>query len=324
MKRWRAALLGLSALLPAMAMAATLKIDGEVYARRTAALMPPVIEGQWNFNVTQLAPDGAPVVEGQVVVAFDSSETMKKLAEKQSLLKEKQTQLDKLELELAARQRDEHLATAQAVSDRDKARRKTEQPAELIAGVQYKKLLVARRQAERKAELATRRERLAASQRIEEKRLLMSELGQLQGDVARLQKALEDLQVKAPRAGLMMHRSNWQGEKFDVGSQVWRGQTVAEIPDVASLAVRAQLPERDLERVSVGTLARIVIEGAAGSAMSGKVSGIGHAVRSKSQVQPVPILDVEIQLDDRSARLKPGQAVRVELTVPDPAGKVRR
>ena len=317
MKRTCLALLCAAVLVPAVAAAASLKVDGEVYARRTAALMPPPVEGQWNFNVTQLAPDGAPVEKDQVVVAFDSSQTMKDLAEKQSLLKEKQSQLDKLQLELAARERDERLATAEAIANRDKARRKTEQPAELIAGVQYRKLLVARGQAERKAVLAQQRERLATAQRLEEKRLLLSELGQLQGDVTRLQAAMTQLQVKAPRAGLMMHKSNWQGEKFDVGSQVWRGQTVAEIPDTATLAVRAELPERDLERVAIGTPARIVIEGAAGSAMSGKVTAIGGAVRSKSQVQPVPVLDLEIGLDDAGARLKPGQAVRVELTVPD-------
>lgn len=313
MKRWSL----LALLLPLAATAATLEIDGEVYARRTAALTPPVVDRQWNFNITQLAPDGAPVEEGQVVVAFDSSEVMKQLTEKQSLLKEKQSQLDKLLLELAERERNERLATAEARAGREKARRKTEQPAELIAGVQYQRLLVERGRDERKAALVARRERLAAAQRVQEERLLRSELGQLQGDVERLQAAMAALEVRAPRAGLMMHRSNWQGEKYDVGSQVWRGQTIAEIPDVETLAVRAQLPERDLQRVAVGARARIVIEGAAGSAMTGKVAGIGRAVRSKSQVQPIPVLDVEIRLDDASARLKPGQAVRVELTAAD-------
>lgn len=312
----------LALLLPLVASAATLEIDGEVYARRTAALTPPVVDRQWNFNITQLAPDGAPVKKDQVVVAFDSSEVMKQLTEKQSLLKEKQSQLDKLLLELAERERNERLATAEARAGREKARRKTEQPAELIAGVQYKRLLVARAQGERKAVLAERREGLAAAQRVQEKRLLLSEVAQLQGDVSRLQAAMGALEVKAPRAGLMMHRSNWQGEKYDVGSQVWRGQTIAEIPDTGTLAVRAQLPERDLQRVAVGARARIVIEGGAGSAMTGKVASIGRAVRSKSQVQPIPVLDVEIRLDDAGARLKPGQAVRVELTVAD-EGKAR-
>ena len=35
------------------------------------------------------------------------------------------------------------------------------------------------------------------------------------------------------------------------------------------------------------------------------------------RVQPIPVLDVEIKLDDPRARLKPGQPVRVELAVAD-------
>lgn len=321
MKRAQALGLTVCMLLSGSIAAATLKIDGEVYAQRTAALTPPTIERQWNFNITQLASDGSPVKKGQVIVAFDSSEVMKRFAEKRSVLKEKQSQLDKLLLELAERERNERLGTAEARASSDKAQRKTTQPAELIGGIAYKKLMVERQKTERRMALTAQRERLAAEQRIEERRLIASEVTQLQAEVTRLQAAMSALEVTAPRDGLMMHKSNWQGEKYDVGSQVWRGQTLAEIPDTATLAVRAQLPERDLQRVAVGALARIVIEGGAGSALRGKVVSIGRAVRSKSQVQPIPILDVQIQLDDPRAKLKPGQAVRVELTVPEAKGK---
>jgi multidrug resistance efflux pump len=292
-----------------------LSIDGEVYAHRTSALSPPSIERQWNFTITQLAPDGSPVKQGDVVVIFDSSQVVKQLAQKQSELKEKQSQLGKLELDLAERARNEQLATAEAGSQLEKARRKTEQPAELIAGIQYRKLVIARDQAERKAVLAQRRQQLAAVQRHQERRLLRSEVAQLQADATRLQEAIGALQVRAPRAGLMMHKSNWQREKFAVGSEVYRGQTVAEIPDTATLGVRAQLPERDLGRVSVGMPARIVVEGAAGSARTGKVVAIGRAVRSKSQVQPIPVVDVDVEIDAGNAKLKPGQVVRVALGV---------
>lgn len=301
-------------LLARPAHADTLQIDGEVYARETAALMPPSVETMWQFNVTQLAPDGAPVEKGDSVLVFDGGELSQQLIAKQSVLKEKQTQLGKLQLELAERARDAMLATAEAASGQAKAELKTRQPEDLVAGIEYKKLLVARRQAQRKLELVRERERAAAEQRLQERRLLESEVAQLQMEVDQLQASLAALNVVAPRSGLMMHKSSWGGEKFDVGSQVWRGQAVAEIPYTSTLAVRAELPERDLQRVALGAAARIVIEGGAGRSLSGKVVGIGRAVRSKSRVQPVPVLDVEIELDDPSAALKPGQAVRVELT----------
>ena len=302
------------------AFAATLRIDGEVYARRTASLMPPAVDELWQFNITQLAADGSQVKQGEVVLAFDGSELMKRLTEKQSLLKEKQSQLDKLLLELAERERNEHLATAEARSGSEKAQRKATQPEEIIGGIPYRKLVVARQQAERRAALVQRREVLAAEQRTQERRVLASEVSQLQREVQELQASLAAMNVVAPRSGLMMHKSNWQGEKFDVGSQVWKGTSVAEIPDTTTLAVRAQLPERDLTRVRIGAPARIVIEGGAGSALKGRVASIGSTVRSKSRIQPIPVVDLEITLDNPRARIRPGQPVRVEVTAVE-AGK---
>lgn len=312
--RIAAIVLALLLAIPVAAQAPqTLRIDGEVYARRIVPLMPPAVDRMWQFNITQLAPDGAPVEEGQMVVAFDSSQVARELAEKQSQLEAKRRELEKLELDLAERTRSERLATASARAELEKAQRKTEQPEELVAALEYGKLVEQRRQAERRAALAERREALAAEQRRQERRLTASELAQLEADVARLQASLGALNLPAPRAGVMMHRSSWSGEKFDVGSQVWLGQTVAEIPDTSSLAVRAELPERDLLRVAVGAPARIVVEGGGGSVHRGTVAAIGRAVRSKSQVQPIPVLDLEIELDDPAAKLRPGQSVRVEL-----------
>lgn len=307
------AFLALAQALPAAA--ATLRIDGEVYARESAALLPPAVETMWQYNITQLAPDGAPVEKGQVVVAFDGNQLTQELMAKNSQLAEKQRELERLLLDLAERERTERLATAEAEANLEKAERKTGQPAGVLPGIEYRKLVVARTQAEQKLALARQRERLAVVQRREERRLLESEVTKLRGDVAQLQDWIASLNVVAPRAGLMMHKSNWGGEKYDVGSQVWRGQAVAEIPDTSTLAVRAALPERDLHRVEAGASARVVVEGGAGIAVRGKVASIGRAVRSKSRVQPIPILDLEVELDDPSARLKPGQAVRVEIEV---------
>lgn len=314
----RALVLGALCALGAMpAMAEVLSIEGEVYARESAVLMPPKVEGVWQFNITRLAADGAPVEKGEPVLAFDGNELMQDLTEKTSKLAEKQRALDTLLLELAARAREEKLATAEARAALEKARRKTELPPSIIPGIEYRKLVIAREQAEKTMALMRERERLAAEQRRQERRLLESEVAQLQSEVAQLKAGLASLTITAPRSGLMMHKSSWNGEKFDVGSQVFRGQSVAEIPDPTTLAVRAQLPERDLNRVRVGAPVRIVVEGGAGVAVAGTVTAIGNTVRSKSRVRPVPVVDLEIELADADAPLKPGQAVRVVLKVAD-------
>lgn len=321
MTRQRIVTATLSLLLAANASAqdTPLRLDGEVFARRSAQIAPPAIDNLWQLNITQLANDGAPVKAGDMVVTFDGGQTQQTLIEKQSALAEKRSEREKLLLELADRERTERLATAEQLSKRDKAQRKASQPESAIARVEYQKLVIERRENETLATLAQERERLAAEQRVQELRLVDAQLTQIQTEVDTLQAAIASLVVTAPRDGVMMHRSSWNGEKFAIGSQVFRGQAVAEIPDLATLAVRATLPERDLRRLTLGAAVRVSAEGGAGAALDGRVAEIGSVIRSRSRVQPVPVVDVTIDLEGNTSRLKPGQSVRVTVRAPKAA-----
>ncbi len=301
-----------------MVHAATVTLDGEVYSRSSAQLLPPPVDDVFQFTITQLAPDGSLVKRGQVVVAFDANELTKSLAEKSSKLQEKQRELDKLTLDQASRTRTEHLATEQARAELDKAQRKTAQPQELIAGVEYRKLVNARTLAQRTLTLAQQTETAQAAARTAERSLLDAETRQLQDEVDRLRTGLAAMNLTAPRDGLILHKSGFDGQKFDVGSQVWKGQSVAEIPDLDALAVRAQLPERDFHHVRAGQPTHVRLEGS-DAVFPATIVGIGRAVRSKSSVQPIPVLDVEINLDKVDPRLKPGMSVRVDVDTRDPA-----
>ena len=301
------------AIVVAAAHADSVRAEGEIIARQSAAISPPAIDGLWMMNITQLSADGAAVKKGEIVASFDGGQLAPKLSEKQSLLKEKQSQRAQLLLELDERQRNEHLATGEARANLDKAQRKASQPKDLVAGIDYRKLLIGLQQAQRRMLLLQRREQLAAEQRLQERRLSQAEVDQLQADVGLLLRSIAALNVVAPRAGVMLHKTGWDGQKFDIGSQAWRGQSIAQIPDLATLAVRADLAERDLTRVALGAKAAIRVEGGLGATLRGNVIEIGHVVHSKSRVQPVPVVEVLIALEAGSARLRPGQPLRVEI-----------
>lgn len=291
------------------------RLEGEVIARDASAIAPPEVGDVWMLALTQLLPDGTAVSAGQVVAAFDGNELTRQLNEKRSSLNEKQTLLGKLRLEHAERARAEAIATAEQRARLAKAQRKASQPAELYAANDYRKLVAERRLAELEMELVERRERLAARQREAERAQIEAEAADLAEQVAEIGEGLGKLQVKAPRPGVMLHLSNHQGEKFDVGDQIFRGQAVAQIPDMDQLAVRMQLPERQAGEVQVGQPVRIDVDGGAAPTLMGKVVRIGRVVRSRSRVKPVPVIDVEIEFDavPAGARLKPGLPVRVGL-----------
>lgn len=309
----RLLLAGLLLLGTAAAEAQTLRLDGEVFARRRAQIVPPAIDNLWQLNLTQFAPDGTPIKAGDMAAVFDGGQTQQRLTEQQSAAAEKRSEREKLLLDLAERERTERLATAEQQSKYEKAMRKASQPESAVARIDYQKLVIERDEARRLAVLTQRREVLAAEQRRQELRLLDAQLLQIQTEVDTLQAAIASLTVTAPRDGVMQHRSGWNGEKFAVNSQVFRGQAVAEIPDMTSLAVRATVPERDLLRVHLGQAVRVTPEGGGGVAMDGRITEIGRIVRSRSRVQPVPVVDVIVEVEGDMGKLKPGQSVRVQV-----------
>lgn len=295
------------------AASTAVRFEGELFARDSAALMPPGIEDLWQFSITELAPDGSLVEEGQRVVGFDAGTLMQNLQIKQSQLSEKRSELDKLLLQQDDRARSDALQTAQQAADLDKAERKASQPEGLVGRNDYRKLVIDRERARQRMLLVRQREAAAADQRSQERRLLQAEVEQLDNEVQVLQQGILAMSVRAPRGGLMLHRSNWQGEKFEVGAQVWMGVAVAEIPDLGSLAVRGTAPERELGALALGQRARISLQGGTRETLSGRVVRLGSTVRSRSRLQPVPVVDVEIELDSRPEGLRPGQAVQIEL-----------
>lgn len=299
----------------AVAIAPQRRFEGEIIALDASAISPPAVGDVWMLTLTQLVADGTPVKAGDVVASFDGNEVMRVLNEKSSQLNEKKRQLERLLLELAERERAERIATAEQRAKLTKAQRKASQPENLIAALEYTKLVADRRLAEIEMELLERRELLAEQQRHAERAQIEAEIAALQGEVDEFQEGMVALNVKAARSGVMLHLSNWQGEKFDIGSQVFRGQSVAQIPDLSRLATRMQVPERQIASVQPGQRAKIDVEGGAVPTLSGRVSQISRVVRSRSKAKPVPVIDVDIEFDApaEAARLKPGQPVRVEL-----------
>lgn len=295
------------------ASSAALRLEGEIAAARSAAIAPPTVENQWQYQVTQMAADGSRVEAGQVVVSFDGAEVQRRLQEAESKRREKRSERERLVLDLAERERTEALTLEEQRAERVKAERKAEQPAELLRSVEYRKLVIDRRRAEQRDGLFEQRYAAGRAQRAAERGLVDAELAQLETEVARLGRAVTELQVKAPRDGILVLRTGWRGERFEVGSQVFVGQAVAEIPDPTSLLVRATAPERELQRLAIGASARVRVEGGAGRQIDARVTRIGAAVRSKSRRQPIPVIDVELALDGDTEGLRPGQAVGVEL-----------
>lgn len=306
---------------PVMTHEQPLQIDGEIYAQSSLAISPPEVDGMWQMTVTQMAADGSIVKKGDMLAVFDAGSVVNDLTVKQGQLTEKVRTQQQLRLDLADRAREAELATAKALAEMDKARRKAAEPKEYMARVDYQKLVIARIKAEHVLALTRQRQQVASDERVAEQHMADADVSELDAEVHTLKAELASLTVTAPRDGLVMHQDSWGGGKIDAGSQIWRGQSVEQMPELSTLAVRASLPERDLTRVRIGQRVSVVIAGGGERRIGARIAQVGSTVHSKSRVETVPVVDLVVRLDPGQFKLRPGQSVQV--TIP-PAREVAR
>jgi multidrug resistance efflux pump len=297
---------------PARAAAAGLTIEGEIASRRLMAVSPPAIPSIWQYKLALLAPEGMRVEAGQPIAVFESTELTTRLIQQQGTLKERERALDKLQLDQAEADHAGALALAEAQSNAEKAERKASAPKELIRRVDYDKLVIERTEKAALAKLAQTQYEAQRRARQAERAGLQAEVALLRSQIADLVKGQAALTVVAPRPGLVLHQTDFSGRKFTIGSQVYKGLSVAMLADPEQLGVDAKVPEAQAAGVRTGQAARVTVAGTR-QVLAARVTGLGRAFHGKSAAQPAIVRDVQLEFDRPPKDLKPGAAVQVEL-----------
>lgn len=289
-----------------------LTIEGEIQSRNNTPIGPPTIPYIWQYTLAKIAPEGSPVKAGDILAMFQAAEVPTQLANQKSQLNEKLRALEKLKLEQSEAEKAADLAVAEAQSNAEKAARKATMPKELIRRVDYDKLVIEKSLNSDLAALSLRLRVTQARARKAEKAGLETEIAKLQGKIDVLVKGQQALTITATKPGMMIYKSNMDGEKFTTGSQIWMGLSIASVADPDKLFVSAKIPEAQSSTITIGQTARITIPGA-NLTVPARVTGLGNVFHSKSTSQPIIVRDIELEFDHMPKGLKPGAAVQAIL-----------
>lgn len=131
-----------------------------------------------------------------------------------------------------------------------------------------------------------------------------------------LQNALSTLEVYAPYDGLLVYQSNWRGEKPTVGETVFPGMTIAKLPDLSQMQVKAYVLDKEAIGLAKGQPATIRLDAFPEQEFSGTLSEVSGFSRTISRANPTKYFEVTIALDDRANKLfTPGRKLSAQITV---------
>ncbi len=146
----------------------------------------------------------------------------------------------------------------------------------------------------------------------------------LKFELKEIQEDMQKLEIRAPAMGTLFYgnpeNSRWRGrseETLREGSEIWIGQVIAYIPDMASFRVETSIPEEFRSRVKVGLPVHIKAKAIPDLLLNGSIENIAAAATPivHWDAQSPKVYATRISTDKSDARLTSGMTVQVEIIV---------
>jgi multidrug efflux pump subunit AcrA (membrane-fusion protein) len=296
----------------------TVAARGELQGGNSEMLTAPMIGGT-DMAITSLRDPGDLVSPGEIVVQFDTTEQEFKLKEAEADLAEAQQNVIKAEADSLATDEESQYAMLNAQSDVKLAELEVRRNPTIsaIAARQNEILLEAARNRLRQAtqDLANKKTSSAAGVAIQK---AQENKAKVMADIAA--KNIENMTLKAKTGGYVNVQQNsnqnmmyWgmQLPPFQLGDTARGGMAVAQIPDLKSWEVSANVGELDRGHLSVGQKVTIRVVALAGKEFAGKVKNIGGTSGPPWDRR----FECRIALDQAAPELRPGMTSNMVITL---------
>ncbi|TMN71055.1 HlyD family secretion protein [Pseudoalteromonas sp. S1727] len=293
----------------------SVKANGELESSTSAIIAPPSVARMWQYQIKTMQPENSHVKKGDVVVSFDDKQVRDKLIDKQGDLERAKKQLENAQNKELIKEQELTLQVAEMKMNYDKAKRKAEIVDNSRSEVERKKSQIDFTIASNDLTLAKSKQAYQQQSKELNLKMVQSKVARLQSEVDGYLQDIERLKVKAPIDGLVIYKTNYQGEKSSIGESVQFGQPVIELAVLENMQVKAQIDEPDSGKVAPGQKVKITIDGSTEIVVSGKIDSLGRVFREKSPQDKRRIVDAIVSIDNLDTSvIRPGLTARLEIT----------
>jgi multidrug efflux pump subunit AcrA (membrane-fusion protein) len=308
----------------------SLFVSGELAAVQSRRVVTPPFRGRGPFAIKALAPEGAHVEPGDLLVQIDNSTLVDLLETEELNLEKAQNELVKKQAELEIQVKDLELELGQKKLELDKAQLKAEIPKSLLALRDWQDNQFNYQKARKEWEKTTKSLGLAQKAAREETDLFRIKQEQSNAQVTHLKNDIAAFEIRADRPGTVIYEifppSRWMGDaprKLQVGDQVEFGWMLLSLPDLDRMEVLASVSEVDGGLVRTGQRVRVVADAHPDREFAGTVDSVPGLAERPGKAMNVRVFKTTVKLEATDAELmRPGMSVRAEIVLRDEEGLV--
>jgi HlyD family secretion protein len=289
---------------------------GELRAARSIQVYAPVVP---QLRIAWLAPSGAVIHQGEVMIRFDSSAAEQQLQQKQAALQQAQASLDQAvaQSRITADQDKSDLADAQfnvekatlEVSKQEIVGEIQAAESRIDLGLRQQKLKVAQATADLHA--ASDRSRIGSLTRVRDNNQI---------DVNITKARIAQMVIDAPITGFLTFAiNNSQGfgnsKPYKVGDSVFSGMVLAEIPDLDTLEMEGKIEEIDRGRIAAGQSVQVHVDSLPELVLPATIGQISPLAESNNEFPPTRSFRAFAPIPHPDPRLRTGMNCGMDIVV---------
>jgi multidrug efflux pump subunit AcrA (membrane-fusion protein) len=297
------------------------ELRSEIRPVRSVVLTAPTQAGE--LQIVRLVKNGTKVNAGDIVVEFDDTALKRQELDRRAELKQQEAELEQRRAQ--SRMAEEASATNLMRAQFDVNRAKLDVvERDFVARIDQEMAKLALSDAEQRLIEAEKRQVSDRAAQATELNRRVRRRDRDRQELERIQRVIASLQLRAPSAGTVSLMPNGRGgrmmgnpQDFREGDRAWGGAAILELPDLSSVHLTARLDEADRGRVEVGQAATVHLDAVPDKVYDSKVSKISLLARVDFSTSWPPTRDFDLQLDmrDPDARIKPGMSATVRIAV---------
>ncbi len=263
----------------------------------------------WNVEIEDIIPDGSLVDSGQYVATLNRTEISNNIKDLESEVEKLQSQYIQTRLDTSMDLRSSRNALINLKYDLEAKRLKLEQSKyEPPATIRQYQIDVEK--AERDYQEAIKGYQL----QLEKSRATMQEvevsLSQEKRNLEQLTAIRDEFVIKAPKAGMVIYRRNFDGSKQGVGSTLntW-DNVVATLPDLSRMISKTYVNEIDISKVKIRQQVTIGIDAFPEKKYTGVVTEVANIGEQLSNSN-AKVFEVIIEVNESDSILRPAMTTK--------------
>ena len=263
----------------------------------------------WNVKIEDIIPDGTVVDSGQYVATLDRTEISNRLKDLESEVEKLESQHIRTRLDTSMDLRNARNELINMEYSLEEKKIKLEQ-SKFEPPATIRQYQIDLEKADRDYTEAQRNYKLKLEKAEATMKEITVSLNQEKRNLDQIIQVVDQFIVRAPKAGMVIYRRNWDGSKMGVGATVsaW-DNVVAELPDLEKMMSKTYINEIDISKVKTTQDVEIGVDAFPEMAFTGKVvevANIGEQMKNSN----AKVFEVKIEVKEFDSILRPAMTTK--------------